>query len=113
MLTAEAEANGQRWTGWIDPADLDAALDAATAGLASDVPVGNEAAPLRVDDEGIVTFTLGPFIVRGSLGQWRTAVKDAFEDAQPLTECPEPSDDQWVAELEEFLLSNARIQSSN
>ncbi|MFF8681703.1 DUF262 domain-containing protein [Streptomyces sp. NPDC015237] len=110
VLTAEAEANGRRWTGWIDPTDFEAALDAAATGLASDVPVGDEAAPLRVDDEGILTFGLGPFIIRGSLDQWRTAVKDAFEDAQPLAECPEPTDDQWPAEPEEFLLSNAGTQ---
>ncbi|MFE9625505.1 DUF262 domain-containing protein [Streptomyces sp. NPDC006527] len=111
VLVAAAEADGQSWTGWIDPTDFEAALDAAATGLASDVPVGGETAPLRVDDEGGVTFGLGPFIVRGSIDQWRTAVKDAFEDAQPLGECPEPDDDQWPADPVEFLLSDAGVQS--
>ncbi|MFE0818242.1 DUF262 domain-containing protein [Streptomyces sp. NPDC058807] len=110
VLTAQAEAHGQQWTGWLDPADFEAALDAASTGLASDVPVGDEAAPLRIDDEGVVTFTLGPFTIRGTLDQWRTTVKDAFEDAQPVAECPEPNDTPWSKEPEEFLLSNARTQ---
>ncbi|MET7478194.1 DUF262 domain-containing protein [Streptomyces sp. NPDC005648] len=110
VLTAEAEADGQYWVGWIDPTDFEAALDAAATGLASDVPVGDETAPLRVDDEGSVTFGLGPFTIRGSLDQWRTAVKDAFEQAQALSECPEPNDDQWPAEPAEFLLSDAGVQ---
>ncbi|MGW6519171.1 GmrSD restriction endonuclease domain-containing protein [Streptomyces sp. NPDC054962] len=112
VLVAEAAADNQSWIGWIDPTDFEAALDAASTGLASDVPVGDEIAPLRVDDESSVTFGLGPFVIRGSLDQWRTTVKDAFEDAQPLTECPEPNDAQWLAEPEEFLLSDTGVQNA-
>ncbi|MBE8469527.1 GmrSD restriction endonuclease domain-containing protein [Streptomyces justiciae] len=111
VLVAEAKSDDQGWIGWIDPADFEAALDAAATGIASDVPVGDETAPLRVDDEGSVTLGLGPFIIRGSLDEWRTAVKDAFEGVQPLAECPEPNDDQWSAEPQEFLLSNAGAQT--
>ncbi|WP_416982742.1 GmrSD restriction endonuclease domain-containing protein [Streptomyces sp. T028] len=110
VLVAEAESGGQSWIGWVDPADFEAALDAAATGLASDVPVGEENAPLRIDDESSVTFGLGPFTIRGSLDQWRTAVKDAFEDVQPLTECPEPTDEQWPVEPEEFLLSETGLR---
>ncbi|MGV9643279.1 GmrSD restriction endonuclease domain-containing protein [Streptomyces sp. NPDC003514] len=112
VLVAEAEADGGNWTGWINPADFERALDAASTGIASDVPVGDDTAPLRVDDEGSVTFGLGPFIIRGTLDQWRTAVKDAFEHAQPLTECPEPTDDQWLGEPAEFLISDAGVPAS-
>jgi hypothetical protein len=111
VLAAEAEVDGQSWVGWIDPADFEAALHAAATGLASDVPIGNETAPLRVDDEGGVSFGLGPFTIRGSLDQWRTAVKDAFEEAKALSECPEPNDEQWPTEPVEFLLSDARVQT--
>ncbi|WP_158806217.1 GmrSD restriction endonuclease domain-containing protein [Streptomyces sp. NRRL WC-3774] len=110
VLTAEAKVDSQIWVGWIDPADFEAALDAAATGLASDVPLGDETAPLRIDDEGGMTFGLGPFVIRGSLDQWRTAVKDAFEDAQPLADCPEPNDGPWPAEPDEFLLSEAGVQ---
>ncbi|MEU2283280.1 DUF262 domain-containing protein [Streptomyces sp. NPDC013178] len=110
VLVAEAVVDGQSWTGWIDPADFEGAIDAAATGLASDVMVGDEPAPLRIDDENSVTFGLGPFIIRGSLDQWRTAVKDAFEDARPLEECPEPSDAPWPIDPEEFLLSEAGVQ---
>ncbi|MFE0252437.1 DUF262 domain-containing protein [Streptomyces sp. NPDC059010] len=112
VLAAEAKVDGQSWIGWIDPTDFEAALDAAATGLASDVPVGGETAPLRIDDEGSVTFGLGPFVIRGSLDQWRTAVKDAFEDAQSLAECPEPDDDQWPAKPDEFLLSDAGVHEA-
>ncbi|MFC4500469.1 MULTISPECIES: GmrSD restriction endonuclease domain-containing protein [Streptomyces] len=111
VLVAEAEANGRSWVGWLAPSDFEAALDAAATGLASDVPVGDETAPLRVDDENSVTFGLGPFTIRGSLDQWRTTVKDAFEGAQPLADCPEPNDDHWPAEPEEFLLSEIGVQN--
>ncbi|MFC9280210.1 DUF262 domain-containing protein [Streptomyces collinus] len=107
VLVAEAEAAGRQWVGWIDPVELEAALDAAAAGLASDVLVGGEAAAVRIDDEGGVAFGLGPYTVRGSLDQWRTAVKDAFEDAQPLAGCPEPADEPWPGECREFALADA------
>ncbi|MEU1895571.1 GmrSD restriction endonuclease domain-containing protein [Streptomyces pristinaespiralis] len=107
VLVAIAELPDQHWIGWIARDEFAAALDAASAGLASDVSVGGEAAAMRVDDEGIVTFAGGPFLIRGSLGQWRSTVKEAFEDAQPLDECPEPSDEQWLSETSEFLLSDA------
>lgn len=109
VLVAETVAHGQKWTGWIAPSELEAALDAATTGLASDVPVGDEAAPLRVDDEGSVAFGLGPFVIRGLLDQWRTAIKAAFDDAKPLSDCPEPSDTQWPTDPEEFLLVDAGV----
>ncbi|MFF1738540.1 GmrSD restriction endonuclease domain-containing protein [Streptomyces mirabilis] len=111
VFVAEAEIEGHRWVGWIYRAELEAALDAASAGLACDVPVGDESAPMRVDDEGSVTFAVGPFLIRGSLDQWFSVVKDAFDDVQSLDECPEPTDEQWPADLEEFPLSNigARI----
>lgn len=107
VLVATAELLDQQWVGWITRHEFTAALDAASAGLASDVSVGGETTAMRVDDEGIVTFAFGPFLVHGSLDQWRSTVKEAFEDAQPLEECPEPSDEQWLAETSEFLLSDA------
>ncbi|MET8631659.1 DUF262 domain-containing protein [Streptomyces sp. NPDC004680] len=107
VLVADAQSGGRSWTGWVDPADLEAALDAAAAGLASDVALSGESAPVQIDDEGGVAFGLGPFLVRGSLDQWRSALKDAFEDAQPFSECPEPTDEQWPYGTEEFPLSEA------
>ncbi|GGX64926.1 hypothetical protein GCM10010358_19130 [Streptomyces minutiscleroticus] len=105
VLVAEAEVRNSKWVGWICRTELETALDAASAGLASDVPVGDESASMRVDDEGSVTFAVGPFLIRGSLDQWRSVVKDALDDVQPLEECPEPTDEQWPADVEEFPLS--------
>jgi hypothetical protein len=112
VLVACAELAGQTWVGWVNRADFDAALDAAAAGLASDVSIGDDTVPMRVDDEGGVALALGPFYVRGSLDQWRSVAKDAFEEAQPLTECPEPTDEQWLGEPEEFLLSEAAVRGA-
>lgn len=112
VLVARAALAGQGWSCWIDPADLDASLDAAAAGLASDVSIGGDTAVMRVDDEGGVVFGLGPFLVRGSIDQWRSTIKDAFDDAQPLAECPEPTDEPWPAEPEEFLLLEAGAAGS-
>jgi hypothetical protein len=106
VLVADAEVGDHRWVGWIPRAELDAALDAASAGLASDVLLGDEAAPMRVDDEGSVTFAVGPFLIRGSLDQWRSVVKDAFDEVQSLDCCPEPTDEQWPANIKEFPLSS-------
>ncbi|MGA5731760.1 GmrSD restriction endonuclease domain-containing protein [Streptomyces seoulensis] len=113
VLVTEALSGDLTWTGWIDPTDFEAALDAAASGLASDVAVGDETAPLRIDDEGGVTFGLGPFVIRGSLDEWLTAVKDAFESAQPLEECPEPHDEHWPTDPREFLLSNAGVRKTD
>ncbi|WP_351232846.1 DUF262 domain-containing protein [Streptomyces sp. NPDC002133] len=110
VLVADTELQGRRWIGWVLRDELETALDAASAGLASDVSVGGESVAVRVDDEGIVTFAVGPFLIRGSLEQWRSSVKQAFDDAQPLDECPEPTDEPWPAETVEFLLSNAGVR---
>lgn len=110
-LVAEAVRAGQAWAGRIDPAELDAALDAAAIGLASDVTVGTEPAPLQVDEDG-VTLPIGPFRVRGTLDQWRSALKDSFEDAQPAEGCPELEDLQWAGELEEFLLTDSGLRGA-
>lgn len=107
VLVADAELQGRRWIGWLCREELEAALDAASAGLASDVPVGGEAAAMRVDDDGVATLAVGPFLIRGSLEQWRASVKEAFDGAQPLDECPEPTDEPWSAEPREFLLSDS------
>ncbi|ARQ71015.1 GmrSD restriction endonuclease domain-containing protein [Streptomyces marincola] len=112
VLAARAEAAGRSWVCCIDAAEIDAALDAAAVGLASDVRVGGDTVPMRVDDEGGVTLVLGPFLVRGSLDQWHSAAKDAFDDAQPLTACPEPTDEQWPGEPAEFLLSEAAVRGT-
>jgi hypothetical protein len=111
VLVADAELGGHRWIGRINRAELEAALSAASAGLASDVAVGGEVAAMRADDEGIVGLTVGPFLVRGSVDQWQFSIKEAFDEAPSLTECPEPTGGQWSADPEEFLLSNvgARI----
>jgi hypothetical protein len=111
VLVADAQVNDQSWVGWIRRADFEAALDAASAGLASDVAVGSESAPMRVDDEGSVTFGIGPFLIRGSLDQWRTAAKDAFDEVQPFDDCPEPTDEQWPADTAEFLLSEVGVRT--
>ncbi|GAA2255680.1 hypothetical protein GCM10010145_24820 [Streptomyces ruber] len=110
VLVATAETGDRSWTGWIDPTDFETALGAAAAGLASDIAVGSEAAPVRVDQEGSVTVSLGPYLIRGTFDQWRTAVEDALEEAQPLAECPEPNDDQWPGDPAEFLLSDAGVR---
>jgi hypothetical protein len=112
VLVAEAQRGDEKWVGWIIPAEFEAALGAASVGLASDVPIGDESAPMRVEDDGSVTLGLGPFLVQGSLDQWREVLKDALEDARPLIDCPSPSDEPWPSELIYFTLSDARVKSA-
>ncbi|MEU6488475.1 DUF262 domain-containing protein [Streptomyces sp. NPDC046887] len=110
VLVADAVLRGQRWISWISRSELEAALDAASTGLASDVPVGGEPTAMWIDDEDVVSFAIGPFTVRGPLAQWRASVKEAFDDAQDLKECPAPTDEEWLPETEEFLLTEARAR---
>ena len=107
VLVAQASLNGREWSGTIDTAELEAALKAAESGLASDVTVGGEAAPMMVNEE-MATLRVGPCLVSGSLDEWRTLIEDTLEDAQPLENAPKPADEQWLGELEEFVLAESR-----
>ncbi|WP_411107152.1 DUF262 domain-containing protein [Streptomyces sp. cmx-4-9] len=109
LLLAEAQSGAKHWTGRIDTAELDAALDAAASGLDSDVTVAGETAPLKVDEDG-VTLPVGPFRLRGTADQWRAALKDAFSDALPMGDCPEAESPAWAGEAEEFLLADTGFQ---
>ncbi|MFC9618521.1 DUF262 domain-containing protein [Streptomyces sp. NPDC056930] len=110
-LVAEAALGGQRWVGQISVTELEAGLDAAVSALASDVRVSGDSMPMRVDEDG-VTLRIGPFMARGSLNQWRSVVKDAFEDAHSITEFPDLPVDQWPMEPVDFLLADTGQRSA-
>ncbi|WP_202590925.1 MULTISPECIES: GmrSD restriction endonuclease domain-containing protein [unclassified Streptomyces] len=109
LLLAEAQTGAQHWSGRIDTAELDAALDAAASGLDSDVTVADETAPLKVDEDG-VTLQVGPFKLRGTADQWRVALEDTFSDTLPAADCPEAQSPAWIGEVEEFLLADLGTQ---
>jgi hypothetical protein len=94
-----------QWTAMISIPDLESAFEAASEGLASDVAVGSETAPVTVDDDG-VQIPMGPFIVTGSLEDWRKVLDREQAEALPLSQCPAQEASPWVGERVQFPVTN-------
>ncbi|WAL95709.1 GmrSD restriction endonuclease domain-containing protein [Streptomyces sp. Je 1-369] len=104
-LVAQAILNKRSWTGKINVAELEAALDTAASGIDSDVTIAGESSPLQTDEDG-VTLPIGPFRVRGTINQWRASLKAVFEDVRPSASDQEVQESQWSGDLDELLLTD-------
>ena len=80
-------------------------LDAAAEGLASDVTVGGEALPVIVDDDR-ACIPIGPFLVTGTVDDWRTLLARERAEILPLSQCPAIDSRPWTAERLQFPVVN-------
>jgi hypothetical protein len=100
-IVATAKHSGSQWAAAIALPDLESALDAAAEGLASDVTVGGEAVPVTVDDDG-ARIPIGPFLVTGTVDDWRTLVTRERAETLPLSQCPVIDSRPWTAARLQF-----------
>lgn len=100
-IVATAKQNGSQWVAAIALPDLESAVEAASEGLASDVTIGTETLPLTVDDDG-ARIPIGPFLVTGTIDDWRTMLTREQSAAQPLSRCPVIDTQPWTAERLQF-----------
>jgi hypothetical protein len=96
-IVATASRDGSQWTAIIAIPDLESALEAAAEGLASDVTVGGESVPVRVDEDK-VQIPVGPFIVSGTTEEWRRTMERERSEARPLSHCPVSETQSWIGE---------------
>jgi hypothetical protein len=104
-IVATAKHAGSQWTAVIALPDLESALDAASEGLASDITVGGEALPVIVDDDG-ARIPIGPFLVTGTVDDWRTLLARERAETLPLSQCPATDIRPWTAERLQFPVAN-------
>jgi hypothetical protein len=100
-IVATAKHSGSQWAAAIALPDLESALDAAAEGLASDVTVGGESVPVTVDDDG-ARIPIGPFLVTGTVDDWRTLVTRERAETLPLSQCPVIDSRPWTAARLQF-----------
>ena len=81
--------------------DLESAFDAASDGLASDVTIGGESVPVQVDNDG-VQIPFGPFIVTGTVEEWRMTVARELAEALPLSQSPAVESLPWTGHQVQF-----------
>ncbi len=101
LIVGTATHDGSRWIATIGIPDLEAALDAACDGLASDVTIGGESVPVQVDNDG-VQISFGPFIVTGTVEEWRKTVARERAEALPLSQSPEAESLAWTGHRVQF-----------
>lgn len=104
-LVAVAKLPGVEWSAVIGLSDLDAALDAATEGLASDIEIAGETVPVKLEGD-TVEIPIGPFIVTGTLEAWRQTIEREREDALPLSQAPQIGGTAWENERTAFPVSS-------
>jgi hypothetical protein len=104
-IVATARQGSSQWAAAIALPDLESAVEAASEGLASDVTVGTEALPVTVDDDG-ARIPIGPFLVIGTIDDWRTMLTRERAAAQPLSQCPAIDTRPWTAERHPFPVAN-------
>jgi hypothetical protein len=104
-IVATAKHNGTERIAAITVPDLEAAFDAASEGLDSDLTIGGESTPVHIDDDG-VQIPLGPFIATGTLDDWRNVLDRERADALPLSQCPAVVTEPWLGERLQFPVTN-------
>lgn len=101
LIVGIATHDGSRWIATIGIPDLETALDAASDGLASDVTIGGEGVPVQVDNDG-VQISFGPFIVTGTVEEWRKTVARERAEALPLSQSPTVKSLAWTGHQVQF-----------
>jgi hypothetical protein len=104
-IVATAKHANNQWAATITLPDLESALDAASEGLASDVTVGGEVLPVTVDEDG-AQIPIGPFIVTGTVDDWRVLLARERAETLPLSQCPVMDPVPWNAERLQFPVAN-------
>jgi hypothetical protein len=100
-IVATAKRNGTQWAATIAIPELESAFNAASEGLDSDVTVGGESLPMTVDEDGL-QIPIGPFIVNGTLEEWRQVLDHERAEALPLSQCPVLETEPWIGERVQF-----------
>ncbi|MEU9887671.1 DUF262 domain-containing protein [Sphaerisporangium sp. NPDC051011] len=96
-VVVKAKGENFEWEGTFGFADLESAIEAADGGLDSDLEIGGEALPVRVESDTL-TIPIGPFLTSGTIDAWRKTLEREKADAQPLSQCPVISPRLWDGE---------------
>jgi hypothetical protein len=105
-IVAAAQHKNVKWMATIVVPNLTSALDAAAEGLDSDVEIGGESVPVHLDSEE-VQVPFGPFLVTGTIEEWRNALDNEQADALPLSQCPSIPAQLWEGERVPFPVTSA------
>jgi hypothetical protein len=105
LLTA-ATRDDVQWKAVVGLADLEAALDAAASGLDGDIQIGDQNVPVTLDGDD-VQIPLGPFLVTGTVEEWRTNLeRERDEGTLPLSQLPVVEAGAWQGDLTLFPVAN-------
>lgn len=105
LLIAAAHDDIQ-WASVLALAELEAALDAAAGGLDGDIRIGDQYVPVTLDGDD-VRVPLGPFLVTGTVEDWRKALaRERAEGTLPLSQLPRADSTPWQGDLALFPVAN-------
>ncbi|SHG63939.1 GmrSD restriction endonuclease domain-containing protein [Streptoalloteichus hindustanus] len=104
-LVVTARTGTDEWSAALGLADLESALRAAESGLDSDVDIAGEIVPVRVDHED-VEILMGPFLVSGSMAEWKQTLDRERADALPWSKYPVIDPRPWRGERVRFPVAN-------
>lgn len=96
-IVATATRPETRWVATVSLPDLESALNDAADGLPSDITIGGESLPTAIDGDEM-QIPIGPFLVTGTVGEWRQVLDRERADALPLSQAPAISAQPWGGE---------------
>jgi hypothetical protein len=100
-LVATARHRDMQWTAAVSLPDLESALEAASGGLDSDITVGGQAVPVRIEDDE-VRIPFGPFLVTGTVDAWRKTIDREQAGALPLSQSSAVVTEPWQGDRLQF-----------
>jgi hypothetical protein len=106
-LVATARHRDIHWSATVALPDLEAALEAAFEGLDSDITVGGETAPVRMEDDE-VQIPFGPFLVTGTVDEWRKVIDRERADSLPLSQSPATEAEPWQGDRLQFPVTSTK-----
>ena len=88
-----------QWEGIVSESELSMALETDTDELDEDLHISISGQPTAILSEGDnVRIQFGPFLVTGTVTEWKKVLKRARAGARSLSQCPALSTQHWNVE---------------
>ena len=104
-LVITAQHHDVRWAAAIALSDLESALAGASDGLDSDIEIGGQDTPVKLDSDD-AQIPLGPFLVTGTVEAWHKTLEREHAESLPLSQLPVIETQPYQGELILFPVTN-------
>jgi hypothetical protein len=100
-VLATAKHQQDEWAATFQLSELESALSDASDGILSDITIGGESVPTTLDGDEL-QIPIGPFLVTGTVSDWRQVIDREGADSLPLSQAPTVPASPWHSERISF-----------